>query len=118
MLEITLAILSGLVGAIAGMLYARYLWFSGTKERRADRRDDRAADDAAADHLIGLLERQNKLALENARLEYEKRLKEEMDKLRSEMNQRFNQLIDSYGCQTAFEGCENRVIPNRPLHGF
>lgn len=125
MTELLLGILSGIVGAFVGMFTARKLWFSGNHDKALTRREQDKADDEEADRIISLLKEYHELALKQAKLESERRLGEEIEKmrrehhaeikkLREEFEIRFRQVLGTYGCEVA-PTCKDRI---RRVNGF
>ena len=121
MSEILLGILSGVVGAIVGMLTARKLWFDGDREKTMTQLERERADDAEADRIIALLKEYHKTALDKAKLEYEIVLYREVakakDEIRTEMQTKFDAVFEVYACDLAPD-CDEHVPRTRALNGF
>ena len=123
-----IAALSGLGGVVSGLVMARYTWRKDKREDVQTDIDKASADDKASDRLIELLKEQNRLALENAKYEYEQKLQAvkreeafERDKMRASLmldidariQAAVDAALDKYGCENAPE-CENHRPRKHP----
>ncbi len=121
---------SAAAGVLSGLVMARYTLRKDKREAAETNisiaeaeTKQAAADDAASDRVLKLLNDANELAIKNERLQYEIKLNEEITKLKQlhkkqfdemraslmeEMQRRIREAFDVYGCENAAAGCPTR----------
>lgn len=116
MMEIATGLLSGIIGVITGVAFARKAWVRTDVERNEAERTE-------ADRLIEQIERRYELALANAELEYTNKLEEAKlrirEEVREEVERQFLRWFDAYGCDLAPD-CGDHKPHTRPalVRGF
>ena len=119
-----IVIASGLAGLVGGLVTARYTWNKDRRESAQTDIDKAQADDKATDRVIDLLTQANELAIQNERMKYEQKLREEIGKMSrahrkslddmrvsiaAETQRAIREALDVYGCENAAQGCPTRT---------